>query len=315
MNKPGSRKDFRRTPNAETHQNIKLPFGNIFYQQFYLGVLMISTPRLRMFALPLAAWLLAITTATAQNAPAPDDEVETALHPWVMPAPRAAETYFTNLEDGGTYESPFVARFGLSMRGLVPAGKTAGRAGHHHLLVNQDLPLDFEKPLPFTDQYIHFGKGQMEMVVDLPPGKYTLRLLLADQDHIPYFVYSKPLNITVNRQRTGVSAASVQGPPRVELLSPADREAVRGPFRVQFHASGYNVSHTGVAAADTGHFRLTLERAGRQPEVLNFTGGQTETWLSPPAGDYTMRLEMVSNTDAGRVLSAAKPTNVSVSAR
>ncbi|MDP3171294.1 MAG: DUF4399 domain-containing protein [Polaromonas sp.] len=264
----------------------------------------------------LAVLLLAAAVpAAAQSPVAPTDEVEPALHPWVVPAPRAAETYFTNLKDGGTYEAPFVARFGLSMRGLVPAGQTAGRAGHHHLLVNQDLPLDFKKPLPFTDQYIHFGKGQMEMVVNLPPGKYKFRLLLADQGHIPYFVYSKPLNVTISKQNKGVAPASVQGPARVELLSPADRETVKGPFRVQFHASGYNVSHAGAKAADTGHFRLTMERAGRKPEVLDFTAGQTETWLNPPAGDYSLRLEMVSNADQGKVLSAAKPSALSVAAR
>jgi hypothetical protein len=264
----------------------------------------------------LAVLLLAAAVpAAAQSPVAPTDEVETEIHPWVVPAPRAAETYFTNLKDGGTYESPFVARFGLSMRGLVPAGQTAGRAGHHHLLVNQDLPLDFKKPLPFTDQYIHFGKGQMEMVVNLPPGKYTFRLLLADQGHIPYFVYSKPLSVTISKQNKPVTAAAVQGPPRIELLSPADRETVKGPFRVQFHASGYNVSHVGPKAADTGHFRLTMERAGRKPEVLDFTAGQTETWLNPPAGDYSLRLEMVSNAAGGKVLSAAKPSALSVAAR
>ncbi|MES2385867.1 MAG: DUF4399 domain-containing protein [Pseudomonadota bacterium] len=263
----------------------------------------------------LAVLLLAAAVpAAAQSPVAPTDEVE-VIHPWVVPAPRGAETYFTNLQDGGTYEAPFVARFGLSMRGLVPAGQTAGRAGHHHLLVNQDLPLDFKKPLPFTDQYIHFGKGQMEMVVNLPPGKYKFRLLLADQGHIPYFVYSKPLSVTISKQNKGVTAAAVQGPARVELLSPADRETVKGPFRVQFHATGYNVSHTGPKAADTGHFRLTMERAGRKPEVIAFTAGQTETWLNPPAGDYSLRLEMVSNAAEGKVLSAAKPSTLSVAAR
>ncbi len=112
-------------------------------------------------------------------------------------------------------------RFGLSMRGIVPAGKTAGRAGHHHLLVNQPLPLDFKKPLPFNDQYIHFGKGQMEAVLNLKPGTYNLSLLLADQGHIPYFVFSRPMEVTVVAQRTGVKPADVQGPPRIELLQPA----------------------------------------------------------------------------------------------
>jgi len=269
-----------------------------------------------MSGFSLSALLLAIAMPVAAQSPtAPADEAEVWFHPWVVPSPRSAETYFTNLQDGGVYEAPFVARFGLSMRGLVPAGKTAGRAGHHHLLVNQDLPLDFKKPLPFTDQYIHFGKGQMEMLVNLPPGKYQFRLLLADQGHIPYFVYSKPLQLTVSKQNKAVTPAAVQGPPRVELLSPADRETVKGPFRVQFHASGYSVSHVASKVADTGHFRLTMERAGRKPEVLNFTGGQTETWLNPPAGDYNMRLEMVSNAADGKVLSAAKPSALSVAAR
>lgn len=263
----------------------------------------------------VALLLAAVLPAWGQALETPADEAEVPTHPWVVPAPRSAETYFTNLKDGGTYESPFVARFGLSMRGLVPAGHTAGRAGHHHLLVNQDLPLDFKKPLPFTDQYIHFGKGQMEMVVNLPPGKYKLRLLLADQGHIPYFVYSKPLSLTVSRQNKAVSPASVQGPPRIELLSPADRSTVKGPFRVQFHASGYNVSHVGTQVPDTGHFRLTMERTGRKPEVLDFTGGQTETWLNPPAGDYAMRLEMVSNAGQGKVVTAASPATLSVAAR
>ena len=273
-----------------------------------------AIPRQPGFSLA-ALLLVAALPVWAQNPVASADEAEVPVHQWVVPSPRSAETYFTNLKDGATYEAPFVARFGLSMRGLVPAGKTAGRAGHHHLLVNKDLPLDFKKPLPFTDQYIHFGKGQMEMVVNLPPGKYQFRLLLADQGHIPYFVYSKPLTLTVSKQDKAVAPASVQGPARVELLSPADREAVRGPFRVQFHATGYNVSHAAPKAADTGHFRLTIDRTGRKPEVLNFSGGQTETWLSPPPGDYTMRLELVSNVAGNSVMSAAKPSALTVAGR
>ena len=263
----------------------------------------------------VALTLVAAFPANAQTAPPATDEADFVVHPWVVPSSRSAETYFTNLKDGATLETPFVARFGLSMRGLVPAGKTAGRAGHHHLLVNQALPLDFKKPLPFTDQYIHFGKGQMEMVINLPPGTYDLRLLLADQGHIPYFVYSKPLKVTISKQNKSVTPASVQGAPRVELLSPADRETVKTPFQVQFHASGYNVSHAAPKLADTGHFRLTLERAGRKAEVLNFMGGQTETWLNPSPGDYTMRLELVSNTAGSSVMSAAKPSSMSVAAR
>ena len=264
-----------------------------------------------------ATLLLAASAGARAQAPAAAaaDGVEMPPHSWVVPSPRAADSYFSNLKDGGVYEAPFVARFGLSMRGLVPAGKTVGRAGHHHLLINQALPLDFKKPLPFTAQYLHFGKGQMETVINLPPGSYELRMLLADQGHIPYFVYSKALKLTVSNQNKDVAPASVQGPPRIELLSPADRDTVQAPFRVQFHASGYNVSHSAPKVPETGHFRLTLERAGRKPEVMDFTAGQTESWLNPPVGDYTLRLDLVSNTLAGNVMSQAKPMGLSVAAR
>lgn len=263
-------------------------------------------------------WLAAAlaTLACAGPAAAQAVEAEAVLpHPWVVPPPsRQADAYFTNLKDGESREAPFVLRFGLSMRGLVPAGHTAGRAGHHHLLINQPLPLDFKKPLPFTDQYIHFGKGQMETVIDLKPGTYQLSLLLADQGHIPYFVYSKPLRVTITRQNAKAGAAALQGPPRIEILSPAPQETVRGPFRVQFHASGYNVSHAQPRLAGTGHFRLTVDRAGRPAEVLAFRQGQTEAWLNPPPGDYQLRLDLVDNTGAGKVLTTAPAMRISVAA-
>ncbi len=260
--------------------------------------------------------LVFVATAQAQGAGTVPVETDAVEHPWLAAAPsREPETYFTNLKDGDKVETPFVARFGLSMRGLVPAGKSAGRAGHHHLLVNQGLPMDFKKPLPFTDQYIHFGKGQMESVINLPPGTYEVRLLLADAGHIPYFVYSKPLKFTVTRQNTSVAPATVQGAPRIELLNVADGSALRPPFRLQFHASGLNISHVGAQAPDTGHFRLVMERKGQKPELLSFTGGQTEAWFSPPPGDYNLKLELVSNAPGAKVQSAAKPVAVTVAAR
>ena len=240
---------------------------------------------------------------------------EIVPHPWVtVPPARSPESYFTNIEDGEVRESPFVLRFGLSMRGIVPAGKTAGRAGHHHLLVNQPLPLDFTKPLPFTEKYIHFGKGQMETVLNLPPGKYELRMLLADEGHIPFFVYSKPLTLTISKQNKDVSPASLTGPARIEIMSPSAGATLLPPFRVQFHASGYNIAHVGAKVPDTGHFRLVLERAGRKPEVLNFLAGQTEAWLNPPADDYALRLELV-NGITGAVMAQAEPHALKVVAR
>jgi hypothetical protein len=84
---------------------------------------------------------------------------------------------------------------------------------------------------------------------------------------------------------------------------------LRNAFRVLFHASGLNVAHAQAQAADTGHFRLSMDRKGARPEVLDFAQGQTETWIDPPAGDYTMTLQLVGNAD-GAVLASSPAVRV-----
>jgi hypothetical protein len=255
-----------------------------------------------------AAALLAAASLVPVAHAAPADDVP--VHPWIVPAPDLQPSaHFTNLKDGDSVRSPFVVKFGLSMRGLVPAGKTVGDAGHHHLLINQPLPLDFRKSLPFTDHYIHFGKGQMETVLDLKPGRYDLTLLLANQVHVPFFVFSRPVHITVTGRDARVARSEVQGPPRVELLAPADGQTVRDAFLVLFHASGFDVAHAGAQVPGTGHFRLAIEPARGKAEVIDFRGGHTETWLQPPAGEYRLKLDLVDNID-GHVMASTRPVRV-----
>ena len=223
-----------------------------------------------------------------------------AEHPWISAPLRSQqpETYFTNLQDGDRITTPFVLKFGLARYGLAPIVKPVDGAGHHHLLVNRDLPLDFKQPLPFNEQYIHFGKGQMETVLNFAPGEYTLRLLLADHKHIPYFIYSKPLRITVTAKNAGVDPKSLVKP-GIAILAPPGGEPQRGPFRVRLHASGYHVGHSDITDAGVGHFRLVAEPAagGAAAERIELARGLTEVWLSPPPGRYKLRAELVGNGD------------------
>ena len=229
------------------------------------------------------------------------------LHPWQAALPRLIpEAYFTNLNDGETLETPRLVKFGLSGGwGLAPIAKpVGGKAGHHHLLVNRELPLDFKQALPFTDQYIHFGKGQMETVLNLAPGTYKLRLLLADDKHIPHFVYSKPLSITVSKKNSTDPKSLVKPGVEMMLASSASGEQKR-PFRVQFHASGLAVAHHAQAEKDTGHFRLTmLSDKGAKAAEMDFVNGQTEVWLEPPVADYTLKLDWVDNLNPARTVGA-----------
>ena len=224
------------------------------------------------------------------------------------PAANAASKF--HLEDGDKIETPYVLRFGLSGGwGLAPIAQPGGRkSGHHHLLVNRDLPLNFKEALPFNDQYIHFGKGQMETVLTLEPGTYTLRMLLADQNHLPHFVYSKPATITVTKKNpTDPKTLSAKG-----VSMAVDGPVVRNPFRVQFHASALNVAHRSQRLPDTGHFRLTVTPGSGAPVVMEFDEGQTEVWLAPPAGNYSLKLELLDNIEAGKPLTEPATASVRV---
>ena len=95
------------------------------------------------------------------------------------------KVYFINLQNGDMLKSPFLVQFGLSGKGVAPAGVDVPNTGHHHLLINID-ELDFKMPIPSSKQHLHFGMGQTETTLDLPAGKHKLQLVLGDKYHIPH---------------------------------------------------------------------------------------------------------------------------------
>jgi hypothetical protein len=114
------------------------------------------------------------------------------------PAPKDAELYFISPQDGATVKSPVTVRFGLRGMGVAPAGVAIENTGHHHLLIDAELP-PRNLPVPADANHVHFGKGQTEASVTLAPGRHRLQLLLGDHLHIPHDppVASKPITITV----------------------------------------------------------------------------------------------------------------------
>tara|TARA_Y100001970_G_scaffold242999_1_gene307901 strand:- start:65 stop:475 length:411 start_codon:yes stop_codon:yes gene_type:complete len=109
------------------------------------------------------------------------------------------KVYFVNLQDGQKVKSPVKIIFGLTGKGIAPAGINYPNSGHHHLLVNLDKLPDLTKPIPTTPNHIHFGKGQTETSLTLEPGNHTLQLLFADMTHTPHQkpLYSEKLTIYV----------------------------------------------------------------------------------------------------------------------
>ena len=114
------------------------------------------------------------------------------------PSPADAELYFISPADGATVSNPITVRFGLKNMGVAPAGIQYDNSGHHHLLVDTELPA-LEFPIVNDENHLHFGGGQTEATVELPPGEHTLQLLLGDFAHIPHepAVMSERITITV----------------------------------------------------------------------------------------------------------------------
>ena len=102
------------------------------------------------------------------------------------PAPKDAVLYFVWPHDGATIKGAFWCRFGLRNMGVTHAGDNYQNAGHHHLLVDVSEPLDPNEPIAQDKLHLHFGAGQTEARIELPPGKHTLQLVLGDANHYPF---------------------------------------------------------------------------------------------------------------------------------
>jgi len=131
-----------------------------------------------------AAMLLVVMTVEAQQLSRSD-------------SPEGARVYIMSPANGAVVPSTFTVEFGLVGMGVAPAGMERGNTGHHHLLVDgMELP-SLEAPL--GDAVTHFGGGQTQTRLTLPPGEHTLQLIFADHLHIPHSppVVSQPVTITV----------------------------------------------------------------------------------------------------------------------
>mgnify|MGYP000045608528 CR=1 FL=1 len=101
------------------------------------------------------------------------------------PRPEKARVYFITPKAAEKLKSPVVVRFGLEQMGVAPAGVAQANTGHHHLIIDSELP-PAGLPVPKSDKYLHFGGGQTEISLELTPGKHTLQLLLGDHNHVPH---------------------------------------------------------------------------------------------------------------------------------
>jgi hypothetical protein len=137
----------------------------------------------------LAALCVATMSVMAGSAVAADQK----------PVPEGSKVYIIWPADGQVIPGgKFWVRMGLTNAGVAPAGIEKANTGHHHLLVDTDLP-PLDQEVPNDKNHHHYGLGQTEARLELPPGRHTLQMLFADDAHLPHNppLYSKKITIIV----------------------------------------------------------------------------------------------------------------------
>jgi hypothetical protein len=215
------------------------------------------------------------------------------------PSAAKARIYFIDLKDGATIPSKVKIRFGIENMEIAPAGTAKPNTGHHHLLIDTQLP-PLDQPIPSDFNHIHFGSGQTEAEITLPAGEHTLQLLLGDHAHIPHNppVVSDVIRVrvdaaTVEKTRTPSPAGA-----SVALVEPADGATVGRNVTVKFGVSGMDLAPAGTSKPNSGHHHLLIDTPlpalDREiPSDLNhlhFGRAQTETDITLAPGDHTLQL-------------------------
>lgn len=114
----------------------------------------------------------------------------------VVPDQGERKVKFLAPAEGAKVKSPFKVKFGLEGMKVRPATEDPldKTTGHHHLVID-GKPIPLGTPVPADEMHIHYGKGQTEVDLELPLGKHTLTMQLADGGHLSY---GPALSATIN---------------------------------------------------------------------------------------------------------------------
>lgn len=217
------------------------------------------------------------------------------------PAPQAAKLSFVGLADKAQVPGKLTVRFAITGMDVAPAGQAKRNAGHHHLLIDTELP-PLDRPIPSDFNHIHFGGGQTEAEIALSPGRHTLQLLFADHDHVPHDppVMSERITVEVAAETPEKPRSTAAPGARVFFVDLADGATIPARSRIRFGSEGITLTPAGTANPNGGHHHLLVdtELPALDREIpsdfnhLHFGRGQTEVELSLAPGEHTLQLLM-----------------------
>jgi hypothetical protein len=212
------------------------------------------------------------------------------------PSAPGAEVYFIDLKDGMTAPAKLKIYFGLRNMGVAPAGSDRENSGHHHLLIDTEVP-PLDQPIPNDFNHLHFGAGQTETEITLKPGAHTLRLLMGDKDHIPH---TPPVMSPLIRVRVVDPSARKPAPAdaRVYFVGLEDGSVLPQKATIHFGLVNMGVAPAGIDRPNTGHHHLLIdtkippldEPIPNDFNHLHFGAGQTEAIVTLSPGRHTLQL-------------------------
>lgn len=97
--------------------------------------------------------------------------------------------------NGATVQNPVKVCLVTHNITVEPAKKGVNdNRGHHHILIDADLPKDLSQPIGKDAQHVHMGDGSTCKELRLEPGMHVIRGLFAKGNHVPY---NPPITATV----------------------------------------------------------------------------------------------------------------------
>ena len=212
------------------------------------------------------------------------------------PSPPGAEVYFDDIKDGAVISPTVTIHFGLKNMGVAPAGVDRANSGHHHVLIDTELP-PLDQPIPNDFNHLHFGAGQTEAELTLKGGEHTLQLLMGDKDHIPHTppVMSQRIKVRVADPSLRTPAPSDA---RVYFVNLQDGATLPQKATLRFGLVGMGVAPAGIERPNTGHHHVLIDTPVPpldQPipndfNHLHFGAGQTEGTINLTPGKHTLQL-------------------------
>ena len=193
----------------------------------------------------------------------------------------------TEPKDGSKISGPVKVCLATSGITVEPAKKGVHEgSGHHHLLLDIDIPGDLSKPISKDAKHVHMGDGSTCKKLNLAAGKHTIRALFAKGNHVPY-------------DPTLTDKVTIEILSNVTITSPPKGAMVSGPVKVCLKTSGVEVEPAKKGVNDgKGHHHLLIDVGlprdlskpiGKDANHVHMGDGSTCKELKLSPGKHTIR--------------------------